>query len=122
MVRAGLTSKPTDVDAFLAELVTDPTTERVESTVVGVERVYAPAGTHLALGVVADLADGHRALATDPVGAQILLCLEGAYTVVADGTELALRHGESAFVPGPRAEIAVRGKGCLCRVSAGRAG
>ena len=122
VVRAGLTSKPTDVDAFLAELVTDPTPERVESTVVGVERVYAPAGTDLALGVVADAADGPCALAPDPLGAQILLCLEGGYTVVADGVELALRHGESAFVPGPRAEIAVRGKGCLCRVSAGRAG
>ncbi|HKE69695.1 MAG TPA: mannose-6-phosphate isomerase, class I [Nocardioidaceae bacterium] len=122
VVRAGLTSKPTDVDAFLADLVTDPGPGRVEWTMVGAERVYAPSGTDLALGVLADLADEPCSLAPDPVGPQILLCLEGEYTVTADGMELALRHGESAFVPGPSADVAVRGKGCLCRVSAGRAG
>jgi mannose-6-phosphate isomerase len=122
VVRAGLTSKPTDADGFLAGLVTDPSRGRTRSRPVGIERVYAPADADLALGIVADLADRPYPLAPDPAGAQLLLCLEGAYTVATGGTELELRHGQSAFVPEPRADIVVRGKGCLCRISAGRAG
>jgi mannose-6-phosphate isomerase len=122
VVRAGLTSKPTDADGFLAGLITDPSCGRTASRHVGIERVFAPPDSDLALGVVADVVDQPYPLASDATGAQLLLCLEGAYTVTAGGTELELRHGESAFVPGPRADIVVRGKGCLCRVSAGRAG
>ena len=122
VLRAGLTSKPTDVDAFLAGLVTDPSPGRTRSRAVGAERVYSPPRAGLALGVVADVADQPCPLAPDASGAQVLLCLEGAYTVAARGIELDLRPGESAFVPGPTADIVVRGKGCLCRVSTGRAG
>jgi mannose-6-phosphate isomerase len=122
VIRAGLTSKPTDVDAFLAGLVIDPSPARIRARPTGAERVYAPSQADLALGIVADVADQPCRLARDAAGAQILLCLEGAYTVAARGIELDLRPGESAFVPGPSADIVVRGKGCLCRVSTGRAG
>ncbi len=122
VVRAGLTSKPTDADGFLAGLITDPGCGRTRSRPVGIERVYAPAEADLALGVVTDVPDRPYPLSSDAAGAQLLLCLEGSYTVATGGTELELRHGESAFVPGLRPDIVVRGKGCLCRVSAGRAG
>jgi mannose-6-phosphate isomerase len=119
VVRAGLTSKPTDVDAFVAGLVTDRGPDRVAWRSDGPERVFAVPGVDFALGVVGDVTDGPIGLAP-AVGAQILLCAEGVYTVQAGQAELELRPGESAFVPSGRPDVVVSGKGCLFRISAGR--
>jgi mannose-6-phosphate isomerase len=123
VVRAGLTSKPVDVDAFVAGVVTDPGVRRVEARRCGPERVYAPDRTDVALGVVEDLPDGPTRLASEVDGPQILFCIDGRYRVTHGATDLELRHGESAFVPGSGGVgVVVGGKGCLFRVSRGRAG
>ena len=119
VVRAGLTSKPTDVAAFVAGLVTDPGPDRVGSWPAGAERVYAVPPADFALGVVGDVADAAERLARVP-GAQIVFCADGGYTARAGGAELELRPGDSAFVPRGSADVVVSGKGCLFRITAGR--
>jgi mannose-6-phosphate isomerase len=120
VVRAGLTSKPVDRDAFLAGLVTRSGAARVTPHVRGPERVYAPEGVNIAMGVVGDVADRPTPLGDGVAGPQILFCVEGGYAVRQGTVALELHHGESAFVPGSGADVAVRGKGCLVRVSTGR--
>jgi mannose-6-phosphate isomerase len=122
VLRAGLTSKPVDVDGFVAGLVTTAGVSRVAAGPCGPERVHAPERADIALGVVGDVAGGSaRLVAVD--GPQILFCVDGGYTVMHGSTELELRHGESVFVPEPHGGgPVVRGKGCLFRVSGGRAG
>jgi mannose-6-phosphate isomerase len=123
VLRAGLTSKPVDVDAFLAGLVTRPGVTRVPARSRGPERVYAPERADVSLGVVGDVPNGPTRLACDVEGPQILFCIDGRYTLTHGSTDLELRHGESAYVPDPRgAGVVVGGKGCLVRVSRGRAG
>lgn len=122
VVRAGLTSKPRDVDAFLAGLITDPGPDRVASRWRGIERVFAVPSVDFALGVLGDIGDGPIGLADDIAGGQILFCAEGAYTLSSGSHALELRHGESAFVPPGRAGLMASGKGSLFRVSAGRDG
>jgi len=122
VVRAGLTSKSVDRDAFVAGLVTRAGAARVTPSACGPERVYAPEGVDVALGVVGDVADRSTRLADGVAGPQILFCVEGGYAVSRGSVALELRHGESAFVPASTADVVVRGKGSLARVSTGRRG
>jgi mannose-6-phosphate isomerase len=122
VVRAGLTSKPVDRDAFLAGAITRTGAARVTPHARGPERVYAPEGINVAIGVVGDIVDGSTPLGDGVAGPQILLCVEGGYAVRQGTVALELHHGESAFVPGSAVDVAVRGKGCLVRVSTGRTG
>jgi mannose-6-phosphate isomerase len=122
VVRAGLTSKPVDREAFVAGLVTRTGAARVTPRTRGPERVYAPAGVDVALGVVGDVSDRATPLGDGVAGPQILFCVEGGYAVQQGAVALELRHGESAFVPRSAADVVVRGKGSLVRVSAGRTG
>lgn len=122
VVRAGLTSKPVDRSAFVAGLVTRTGPARVTPHTRGPERVYAPQGIDVAMGVVGDVVDRLTPLGDGVAGPQILFCVEGGYAVRQGTVALELHHGESAFVPGSDADVAVRGKGCLVRISTGRAG
>jgi mannose-6-phosphate isomerase len=122
VVRAGLTSKPVDPAAFVAGLATRTGAARVTPHARGPERVYAPEGIEVAMGVVGDVVDRPASLADGVAGPQILFCVEGGYAVRQGSLGLELHHGESAFVPGSAADVAVRGKGCLVRVSTGRTG
>ncbi|MGI8613997.1 MAG: mannose-6-phosphate isomerase, class I [Nocardioidaceae bacterium] len=118
VVRAGLTGKDVDVDAFVRDLVVQAGVVRVPAELRGDERVLQPAGVDFALGITGRSAGELAAVA----GPQILLCTRGTFTLRAGEASLRLRRGDSAFVPAGGPPLRALGSGVLLRVTAGRAG
>lgn len=107
VLRAGLTTKPVDVDAVLS-LVDHRTgpADVLDGEVDGPLRTYRTPDPEFRLHSV-------RAGAVLPgSGPQLLLCTKGSVVVSRGGEEVALRGGESVFLPhsGNAAEVAGPGE------------
>lgn len=58
---------------------------------------------------------------SDPVGPEVLLCLNGEVTVSSDGRDVRLRGGQSAFLSASASPAVLAGKGQVYRATVGRA-
>ncbi|TQM83002.1 mannose-6-phosphate isomerase type 1 [Saccharothrix saharensis] len=106
VLRAGLTTKPVDVDAVLSLVERDPGPAVVlDGDGDGPLRTYRTPEPEFRLHAV-------RPGAVLPGGGpQLLLCTSGSVVVGRDGEEVALRGGESAFLPHSATAADVTGAG-----------
>ncbi len=118
VLRAGLTSKRVNVPELLAVLDFRPAPLHVLTPVPdGAQEVYPVP--------VPDFRLARLRLGTDRVGLpgsrpQIVLCIAGTVTLRdADGAELALRRGESAYLPASGAGVTAAGPGTALRATVG---
>ena len=125
VVRGGLTSKRVDSQA-LADLL-DPdaapllTVPRV--TLSPHEVRWQPPVPDFALSrvVVSNVPVTLSREPSDPVGPEVLLCLNGEVTVSSDGGDVSLRGGQSAFVSASASPAVLAGTGQVYRATVGRA-
>lgn len=99
VIRAGLTRKHVDVEMLLECSTWEarpPVRPDVEHEGFGIRRYRVPASE---FGLVVGELDGAGAAVLPGEGPRIALCLEGAVILGARGGTLALRRGQSAFVP-----------------------
>jgi mannose-6-phosphate isomerase len=124
VVRGGLTSKRVDSQA-LADLL-DPdaapllTVPRV--TLSPYEVRWQPPVPDFALSrvVVSNVPVTLFREPSDPVGPEVLLCLNGEVTVSSDGGDVSLRGGQSAFVSASASPSVLAGTGQVYRATVGR--
>jgi mannose-6-phosphate isomerase len=118
VLRGGMTAKHVDVDELLRVLVpaADPLPPVEVAAGVERERVHRVATPFFRLS---ELAPGDGEVVLDQRGPQILLALDAAAQVTADGTSVALRPGEAAVVPACVAVTMVSGQGVVFRTTVG---
>jgi mannose-6-phosphate isomerase len=125
VVRGGLTSKRVDSQA-LADLL-DPDAApllAVPRTPLGPHEVHwQPPVPEFALSrvVVSNIRVTLSPEPSDPVGPEVLLCLNGEVTVSSDGRDVRLRGGQSAFLSASASPAVLAGKGQVYRAAVGRA-
>lgn len=115
VLRGGLTGKHVDVPELLRVLDASPrAVEMLRPRPVGGVACYDTDSPYFRLSAV------------EPAGAevplrcgspQILLCVAGSVTVRADGDDVRLSRGDSAFVPADTATVSLTGEGQLFRAS-----
>lgn len=120
VVRAGLTSKRVDAEALTALL--DPCAEvmprvpRVPAGAAG--ELWQPEVEEFALSRL--VVDGRPAVLTDdPDGPQVLLCLAGNVEITADGHQVGLSGGQSAFLGASASPVVIAGTGEVYRATVG---
>ena len=125
VVRAGLTSKRVDSQALADLLAPDAapllTVPRV--TLSPHEVRWQPPVPDFALSrvVVSNVPVTLSREPSDPVGPEVLLCLNGEVTVLSDGGDVSLRGGQSAFVSASASPAVLAGTGQVYRATVGRA-
>jgi mannose-6-phosphate isomerase len=124
VVRGGLTSKRVDGRA-LADLL-DPDAAPLlavpQATLSPHEVRWQPPGPDFALSRVA-VSNVPVTLSrepSDPVGPEVLMCLNGEVTVSSDGGDVSLRGGQSAFLSGSASPTVLAGRGQVYRATVGR--
>ena len=125
VVRGGLTSKRVDGRA-LADLL-DPDAAPLlavpRATLSPHEVRWQPLVPDFALSRVA-VSNVPVTLSrepSDPVGPEVLLCLNGEVTVSSDGGDVSLRGGQSAFLSASASPTVLAGRGQVYRATVGRA-
>ena len=125
VVRGGLTSKRVDGQA-LADLL-DPDAAPLlavpRATLSPHEVRWQPPVPDFALSRVA-VSNVPVTLSrepSDPVGPEVLLCLNGEVTVSSDGGDVSLRGGQSAFLSASASPAVLAGRGQVYRATVGRA-
>ena len=125
VVRGGLTSKRVDSQALADLLAPDAapllTVPRV--TLSPHEVRWQPPVPDFALSRV-EVSNVPVTLSrepSDPVGPEVLLCLNGEVTVSSDGGDVSLRGGQSAFVSASASPAVLAGTGQVYRATVGRA-
>ena len=118
VIRAGLTSKPTDIRTFLEVVSTDPTTPEVQRPAAagGVADYRAPV-SEFSLQRIEIEADGEVAVAGGPA---ILLCARGRTRV--DGRavkSLEIKGGGAVWVDAGTERVTLRGEAAVFRVGIG---
>ena len=125
VVRGGLTSKRVDGQA-LADLL-DPDAAPLlavpRATLSPHEVRWQPPVPDFALSRVA-VSNVPVTLSrepSDPVGPEVLLCLNGEVTISSDGGDVSLRGGQSAFLSASASPAVLAGRGQVYRATVGRA-
>ena len=125
VVRGGLTSKRVDSQA-LADLL-DPDAAPLlavpRATLSPHEMRWQPPVPDFALSrvVVSNVPVTLSREPSDPVGPEVLLCLNGEVAVSSDGGDVSLRGGQSAFLSASASPAVLAGRGQVYRATVGRA-
>jgi mannose-6-phosphate isomerase len=119
VLRGGLTSKHVDVPELLRVLQPAPGAPRVVTAqpAAAGEEVYPTEFREFRMSRIR-LHDGST-VTLNPVGPEILLCLEGQVSARSGAHRLLLGRGESAFVPASARPVELAGHGSLCRATSG---
>jgi mannose-6-phosphate isomerase len=125
VVRGGLTSKRVDSRALVELLDPDaaPLLAVPRATLSPHEARWQPPVPDFALSrvVVSNVQVTLSREPSDPVGPEMLLCLDGEVTVSSDGGDVSLRGGQSAFLSASAAPAVLAGRGQVYRATVGRA-
>jgi mannose-6-phosphate isomerase len=116
VLRGGLTPKHVDVPELLATLVFEAHAPEILRPIEGApgEHAYRTPAREFELGMIRASPD--RPFASAPGhGLEVLLGLEGAPVLKAEGQEVALGRGRSVFVPASLPSYALEGDGRVCR-------
>ena len=117
VIRAGLTSKPTDIPTFLEVVSTDPTTPDVQRPAAagGVADYRAPV-SEFSLQRIEIEADGEATVAGGPA---ILLCARGRARVDGAAKSLEIKGGGAVWVDAGAERVTLRGEAAVFRVGIG---
>jgi mannose-6-phosphate isomerase len=116
VLRGGLTPKHVDAPELLATLVFEPRSPDVLKAleVAPGERAYRTPAREFELGLI-DVAPDRPFRPAAGRSVEILLGLDGAPRVTAEGASVVLGRGESVLVPAATATYAVEGEGRVAR-------
>ena len=116
VLRGGLTPKHVDAPELLATLVFEPRSPDVLKAVEVApgERAYRTPAREFELGLI-DVAPDRPFRPAAGRSVEILLGLDGAPRVTAEGASVVLGRGESVLVPAATATYAVEGEGRVAR-------
>lgn len=117
VIRAGLTSKPTDIPTFLEVVSTDPTIPEVQRPAAagGVADYRAPV-SEFSLQRIEIEADGEATVAGGPA---ILLCARGRARVDGAAKSLEIKEGGAVWVDAGAERVTLRGEAAVFRVGIG---
>lgn len=117
VLRGGLTAKHIDVPELLKVATFAPTVPRIlrPEPADTPERVYETEADEFEMAFI-DVAEAGYASRSDR-GPELLLGIEGAATIVADGQSLSVGRGRSVFVPAAVSRYRLEGSGRVCRAS-----